>query len=275
MADRFPSSLGLLARQIGYQNRLFRRTAISAFFTLAFPLIFLLLVGAIFGDIDVAPGQVVAAAQFYAPALAVFTAVSATYTNIGIVTAIYRDEGVLMRIRSTPLPRWVYMGGVVGSGVFIAVLGSLIMLAVGFGLYGLEMKADRILVAMVTFVVGVASFSLLGLALASVTPSGQSAPALANATILPVAFISNVFIVVPDPARWLDVAGDVFPLKPFVEAFYAAFDPFRTGSAWEPGLLARIAAWGLLGALVAVRRFKWEPSTGAGLGGTRGRRTRG
>ena len=275
MADRFPSSLGLLARQISYQNRLFRRTAISAFFTLAFPLIFLLLFGAIFGDIDVAPGQVVAAAQFYAPGLAVFTAVSATYTNIGIVTAIYRDEGVLMRIRSTPLPRWVYMGGVVGSGVFIAVLGSLIMLAVGFGLYGLEMKADRIPVAVVTFVVGVASFSLLGLALASVTPSGQSAPALANATILPVAFISNVFIVVPDPARWLDVAGDVFPLKPFVEAFYAAFDPFRIGSAWEPGLLARIAAWGLLGAFVAVRRFKWEPSTGAGLGGTRGRRTRG
>ncbi|MEC8872516.1 MAG: ABC transporter permease [Actinomycetota bacterium] len=177
MADRFPSSAGLLARQIGYQNRLFRRTAISAFFTLAFPLIFLLLFGAIFEDINVASGQVVAAAQFYAPGLAVFTAVSATYTNIGIVTAIYRDEGVLMRIRSTPLPRWVYMGGVVGSGVLIALFGSLIMLAVGFGLYGLEMEADRIPAAVVTFVVGVASFSLLGLALAAVTPSGQSAPA--------------------------------------------------------------------------------------------------
>ena len=275
MADRFPSSAQLLARQIGYQNRLFRRTAISAFFTLAFPLMFLLLFGAIFDDVDPAAGQVVAAAQFYAPALAVFTAVSATYTNIGIVTAIYRDEGVLMRIRSTPLPRWVYMGGVVGSGVLIALFGSLIMLAVGFGLYGLEMEADRIPAAVVTFVVGVASFCLLGLALAAVTPSGQSAPALANATILPLAFISNVFVVVPDPVRWLDVAGDVFPLKPFVEAFYASFDPFRTGSAWELGLLARIAAWGLLGALVAVRRFRWEPSTGGGSRTSRGRRRQG
>ena len=129
MADRFPSSAQLLARQIGYQNRLFRRTAISAFFTLAFPLMFLLLFGAIFDDVDPAAGQVVAAAQFYAPALAVFTAVSATYTNIGIVTAIYRDEGVLMRIRSTPLPRWVYMGGVVGSGVLIALFGSCAIVA--------------------------------------------------------------------------------------------------------------------------------------------------
>ncbi|MFT6549505.1 MAG: ABC-2 type transport system permease protein, partial [Acidimicrobiales bacterium] len=122
--------MALLARQVGYQNRLFRRTAISAFFTLAFPLIFLLLFGAIFDDIQVAPGQAVAAAQFYAPGLAVFTAVSATYTNIGITTAIYRDEGILMRIRSTPLPRWVYMGGIVGSAVAIAVVGSLVMLAV-------------------------------------------------------------------------------------------------------------------------------------------------
>ncbi len=266
--------MGLLARQVGYQNRLFRRTAISAFFALAFPLIVLLLLGAIFDDIDVAPVQAVAAAQFYAPGLAVFTAVSATYTNIGITTAIYRDEGILMRIRSTPLPRWVYMGGIVGSAVVIAVVGSLVMLAVGFGLYGLEMQANRIPAAVVTFVVGVASFSLLGIALAAIAPSGQSAPALAQATILPVAFISNVFVVVPDPARWLDIAGDVFPVKPFVEAFYAAFDPFRTGSAWEPGLLVRIAAWGLFGAIVAVRRFRWEPSTGTGSGGGRGRRSR-
>ena len=57
MADRsVPSSLLLLRRQIGYQNRLFRRTPIAAFFTLVFPLIFLVLFGALFDGIDVAPG---------------------------------------------------------------------------------------------------------------------------------------------------------------------------------------------------------------------------
>ena len=106
MADRSVlSSLLLLRRQIGYQNRLFRRTPIAAFFTLVLPLIFLVLFGALFDGIDVAPGLEVDAAQFYAPGLAVFAAVSATYTNIGIGVAIYRDEGVLKRIRGTPLPR--------------------------------------------------------------------------------------------------------------------------------------------------------------------------
>lgn len=274
MADRSVlSSLLLLRRQIGYQNRLFRRTPIAAFFTLVFPLIFLVLFGALFDGIDVAPGLEVDAAQFYAPGLAVFAAVSATYTNIGIGVAIYRDEGVLKRIRGTPLPRWVYMGGVVGSGVSIAAVGALIMLGVGFLLYGIEMDLGNVLPAAVTFVVGVASFSLLGLALASVAPSGQSAPALANATLLPVAFVSNVFISVRnDPPAWLDLLGDIFPLKAFADSFFAAFDPFEEGSAYKPWLLLRIGLWGLAGALVAAGKFRWEPSTGTGGGSQRSRR---
>ncbi len=258
-----PSVLRLVVRQVRYQNRLFRRTAISAFFTLVFPLIFLVLFGALFEGVDVAPGLSVEAAQFYAPGLAVFSAVSATYTNIGIGVAIYRDEGVLKRIRGTPLPRWVYMAGVVGSGTAIAATGAAIMLGVGFAFYGIEMEAANVLPAAVTFVLGVASFSLLGLALASVAPSGQSAPALANATLLPVAFVSNVFVSVrSNPPAWLDLLGDIFPLKAFADGFFASFDPFNEGSAYQPWLLLRIVAWGLFGALVAVRRFRWEPSTG-------------
>jgi len=271
---KVPSAVVLLWRQVGYQNRLFTRTPVSAFFTLVFPLIFLVLFGALFDGIDIASGVEVDAAQFYAPGLAVFAAVSATYTNIGIGVAIYRDEGVLKRIRGTPLPRWIYMAGVVGSGVVIAAAGALLMLSVGFLLYGIEMEMANVLPAVTTFVVGVASFSLLGLALAAMAPSGQSAPALANATLLPVAFVSNVFISVRnDPPAWLDLLGDVFPLKAFADAFFAAFDPFEEASAYKPWLLLRMGVWGLAGALVAVRKFRWEPSTGAGRGaGRRGRR---
>lgn len=277
MADRLPSPLRLLVRQVGYQNRVFSRVPISAFFTLAFPMMFLLLFAAIFDEIGIGGGREVAAAQFYAPGLAVFTAASATYTNIGISTAIVRDEGILRRVRSTPLPRWVYLGGVVGSGICIAVFGVAMMLAVGIGVYGVDVETGRLLPAVVAFVVGTASFAMLGLALAAVAPSGQSSPALAQATMLPMAFVSDVFISVgDDPARWLEVAGDVLPLKAFVESFFAAFDPYRTGSAWEPELLLRMGLWGVFGAVVAARRFRWEPSTGSGgwsaAGRSRGRR---
>ncbi len=273
MPDRPPPQISLLVRQIGHQNRIFRRVPIAAFFTLAFPLMFMFLFASIFDDVDIGGGREVAAAQFYAPGLAVFTAASATYTNIGISTAIARDEGVLRRVRSTPLPRWVYLGGVVGSGVSIAAFGAALMLSVGIGFYGIEVESGRILPAAVTFVVGVASFAMLGLALTAVAPSAQGAPALAQATILPAAFVSDVFMPLgEDPARWMVLVGDIFPLKPFVHSFFAPFDPFRTGSAWEPEHLLVIAAWGVFGAVVAAWRFRWEPSVGSG--GVRGRRSR-
>ena len=115
---------------------------------------------------------------------------------------------------------------------------------------------------------------MLGLALAALAPSGQSSPALANATILPVAFVSDVFIPIGDAPAWLQLVGNALPLKPFVEAFSNAFDPFQDGSAWDLVLLARIGAWGILGAVVAARRFRWEPSVGAAGRSLRGRRSR-
>jgi len=276
MADRLPSRARLLVRQVGYQNRIFRRVPIAAFFTLAFPLMFLFLFASIFDDVSIGGGREVAAAQFYAPGLAVFAAASATYTNIGISTAISRDEGILRRVRSTPLPPWIYLGGVVGSGVAVAAFGVAAMLAVGIGVYGVEVDLDTVLPAVVTFVVGVASFAALGLALAAMAPTGQGAPAVAQATILPTAFVSDIFMPLgDDPARWMAVLGDALPLKPFVHAFFAPFDPFRSGSAWEPGHLVYVAAWGVLGAVVAARRFRWEPSVGSGGQGTgRSRRSR-
>ena len=55
-----------------------------------------------------------------------------------------------------------------------------------------------------------------------------------------------------DPPAWLDLLGDIFPLKAFADSFFAAFDPFEEGSAYKPWLLLRIGLWGLAGALVAA-----------------------
>ena len=64
------------------------------------------------------------------------------------------------------------------------------MLSVGVVAYGLEIYVDRLPAAIVTLAVGVTAFAALGLALAAISPTGDTAPAVANATLLPVAFIS-------------------------------------------------------------------------------------
>jgi ABC-2 type transport system permease protein len=268
----WPSTIGLLISQIGYQLKLFYRVPAAMFFTLALPLVMLILLNAVFGSASVGSDAAQwPTRQFYTAGLAVFAAVTATYTNLANMIPIRRDEGVLKRWRSTPLPTWIYVGGAIGSAVILAAINVVVMLGLGVVAYGLEIDATKLPAAAVTFVIGVASFAALGMAVAALVPSASAASAVANATILPLAFVSNVFVAVDQAPRWLQLLGDAFPLKAFATAFQDAFNPAVTGAAWAPGRIGYIALWGVVGAVIAVTRFRWEPS---GSGGRRSRRGR-
>jgi len=263
----FPPTPKLVAVQTRYQLVSFWRIPVAVFFTLGLPLVMLVLFNALFGSstIDTPDGSW-STRQFYTAGLAAFTAVSATYTNLANMVPIRRDEGVLKRWRGTPLPTWIYVCGFILSAVVIAFVGVVLMLTLGVVAYGLEIDLAKMPAAITTFAIGVASFAALGMALASLVKSASSAAAAANATILPLAFVSNVFIQVDDAPRWIEVLGDIFPLKPFVEAFQACFMPFVEAPAFNWGSLAFIAAWGMFGLVVALRKFTWEPSGSAPRG---------
>lgn len=270
-----PSVPSMLWRQIRAQNRIFWRTPIGAFFTLVLPVLMLVLFVALFGNDSleqIASGDV-KTAQFYVPGLGVFAAASATYTNVGNNLSLRRDERILKRVRGTPLPPWVYLAGVVLSAVWIALFANLIMLGLGVFVYDVNVELAKASAMLITFVVGSLSFALLGVALASVAGSASATPAVANATIIPLSFVSSVFISFDnDIPRWLEVIGDVFPLKPFAVSMQEAMSPFSEAPALDGGRLAVIVAWGVAGAVVAWRRFAWEPVRDRS--GSRGRRAR-
>ena len=272
----WPSTPGLVAEQTRYQVLTFVRSPVGMFFTLGLPIFMLVLFNSLFGGgtvrTDAGDWSV---QQFYTGGLAAFTAVSATYTNLVNVVPIRRDEGILKRWRSTPIQPGVYLAGWIIGALSIAILGVLLQLALGVLVYDLSIEAAKIPAMIITFVVGVSAFAALGLAIAGIVPNADSAPAVANATILPLAFVSDVFIPLDDPPRWLELVGDVFPLKPFVNAFQNTLNPFveAPGLSWSK--LAVVAAWGIGGALLATKTFSWEPATGAGRSRRRSRRSRG
>lgn len=260
----WPSKTKLLFQQIRYQLLMFWRTPVALFFTLALPLIMLVLFNALFGNQTVTiEGGEWPVRQFYTGGLAVFTAVSATYTNLANMVPIRREEGVLKRWRSTPLPTGAYIGGFIGSALVLALIGTVLMLLIGVVFYDLDIDAAKMPAAALTFVVGVSSFAALGMAVAALVPSASSAGAVANATILPLAFISNVFIVTGDDAPgWMTTVGNFFPLRPFVESFQDAFNPFVEAPAFNWYELYYVALWGVGGMIVAVKFFTWEAKPG-------------
>jgi ABC-2 type transport system permease protein len=245
---------------VRYENRWFWRNPPAAFFTFVFPLIFLVLFNVIFGnnEIEVAGGST-KESTFYVPAIAALSVITACYTNIAMTICYTRDDGVLKRIRGTPLPVWVYVIARVLHAMLIGALLVVIVVAFGAAFYGVDVPDNTFPAFVITVLVGSAAFSMLGLAVTTVIPNAEAAPAIVNFSILPLFFISDVFINLEDNPAWLDAVANIFPVVHFSKAMQTAFNPFETGAGFELLHLAVIAAWGLGGFIVAVRWFSWEP----------------
>lgn len=252
----------LVLRQVRYENRWFWRNPPAAFFTFVFPLIFLVLFNVIFGnDTITVPGGTTNEATFYVPAIAALSIVTACYTNIAMTICYSRDEGVLKRIHGTPLPVWAYVAGRVVHAMLIGLL--LVGIVVGFGwiFYGVEVPSNTLPAFIITVAIGGAAFCMLGLAITAFIPNADAAPAIVNFTVLPLFFISDVFINLEDNPAWLDAVANFFPIVHFSKAMQTAFNPFEAGSGFEPAHLAMIALWGIVGFIVTMRWFSWEPRT--------------
>ena len=121
----------------------------------------------------------------------------------------------------------------IGSSIALAAAGVLVMLVLGVVAYDLDIEAAKVPAMIVTFLVGVASFAAMGMAVAGMCPNASSASALANVIILPMAFMSDVFIAIEDPPGWLSTLGDILPLKPFAQAFQNCFNPEVEAPAFD------------------------------------------
>jgi ABC-2 type transport system permease protein len=253
------SNAALALRQVRYTNKAFWRNPASAFFTFAFPLMFLVIFCALFGTgTQRIPGiGVVKQATLYVPSMAAFSVITACYTNIAINVSFARDTGVLKRIRGTPLPGWSYILARMIHAVIVSLILVAIVAAFGRVFYQVALPSGSSLLRfLVSLIVGGASFCALGLAITSVIPNADASPAIVNATVLPLLFLSGVFIpVTADTPEWVNVVGRIFPIRHFVDAMNAGFlgTPFRW---WD---VIYVAIWGLAGILLAARFFSWEP----------------
>jgi ABC-2 type transport system permease protein len=255
------STFALALRQVRFENKSFWRNPAVAFFTFVLPLIFLVILNALLGDdTTTVEGGEVDLSTFYVPAMAALSIVNACYTNIVMTVSIARDEGLLKRVRGTPLPGWAYIFGRVVHATLIAILLVVIVIAFGAVFYGVDVPTTTMPAFIVTITLAAATFCALGLAVSAFVPNAQAASAIANATVLPILFISDVFVPLgEDPPAWIDILSNIFPVRHLSEACITAFNPYTTGSGFEWGDLAVIAAWGVIGAAVAVRYFTWEP----------------
>jgi ABC-2 type transport system permease protein len=267
-----PSDLGLLWRQFRAQNKLFLRNPFSAFFSLAFPVMFLLLFGSLNGGGRIEELGNIRYIQFLTPGMLAFAVISTCYTGLVTGVAINRDEGLLKRVRGTPLPPTVYITARILSAVWFSLVSAVVMVAAAMLLFHVEVITRMLPAAVVTLLLGAACFCSLGMAVAAVIPNGEAAPVIANFTFFPIAFVSDLFFPTAGAPAWVSTVGSIFPVKHFAVALEGTFYPFVHGSGFQWRHLGVMALWMVIGVVVAVRFFRWEPKVSAQAGGRRSRR---
>ena len=181
-----------------------------------------------------------------------------TFNAMAYNLTFLREQGILKRLRGTPMPTSSYFAGFLGNAVANAFVQVGLVLVAGHLLYDVDWPKDWLELAVFTLV-GVVTFGSLGIALSHVIPNFDSASAYVNALFLPAIMISGVFYSSDSLPAGLAAVAEVLPLKHVIDGFSDAIvDGGGLGN--ELGALAVLGLWGAVGVFFAVRGFSWDDS---------------
>ena len=252
----------LVVHQFRADLRCFYRNKQSVFWTLALPVLFLVIFGSVFQHQNVAvPGGRIDEQVYYVPGIIAYGLIAAAFSNLVVSVVRYRETGIYKRRRATPLSP----SAIIAARALVAALSVLaitgVLLAIGWAAFAAHIPARTGPGFLLDIIVGAAAFSCLGFAVASLISTIDAALPVTLAIVLPLCFLSGVFIPIMELPRSLIDVGKIFPVHALADALLAAYNPHTTGGLrW--GDLAILAAWGLAGLIIAVRRFSWLPRAG-------------
>jgi ABC-2 type transport system permease protein len=244
-----PGFAALAWRQYRLERTMFWRNPSAAFFNFLLPLLFLVLLCAVLtkqSDRDV-----------IVPGIAGMAVLATTFSALAYNMVFLREQGILKRMRGTPLPSGAYLLGIAGNAVMNTTVQIVLITVAGKAFYGIDWPRDG--AELLLFVVlGVVCFASLGVALAHAIPTFEAATVYVNMIFLPVVFIS--IDAKHDPA-FLKGIAEALPLAHLISGLSDAMvGGTGVGDAWSA--LGVLALWTLLGVALAIRGFSWEQRRG-------------
>jgi ABC-2 type transport system permease protein len=253
--------VALVLHQARFDLLGFRRNRQATFFTLALPLLFLIIFTGIFGK-DTVGGLPLK--YLYVPGISAMAVIAASFINLVISITVLREEGILKRRRATPVPAWALITGRTLMALAVATTSVIVLLLVGRFFFHVHMPAKHIPGFAITAVVGVITFCVLGYAFSSAISNEDAAQPMVQAVMLPLYFISGIFIAPSNLPSWLSNIAKAFPVEHLAHGLQHAFQPGTAGIGIVWGDLAAMGIWAAIGVVVALRRFSWLPKAATG-----------
>jgi ABC-2 type transport system permease protein len=241
--------------QVRYEQKAYWRNPMAAVFTLMFPVVFLVIVGTSAGNFRV-PGTSLGYDQYTVVAMLTFGLIAGCYTNLGMTICNRRDLGILKRMRGTPITIGSYVGGIIGNVLINVAILTVLVVGLGMAFYHLHFPYHPF-AALLALLVGVVTYSALGLAVTVIIPNADAAPAVINGIYFPIVFISGVFYPLSNGSVLTRIA-DYFPIRHMITALVSAFEN-GPGSGLRVGDLLVMLLWAGIGLAITARWFRWEP----------------
>jgi ABC-2 type transport system permease protein len=244
----------LFSHELRAQQRLFWRSRELAFFTFMLPVILFFLLGSTYGDDEI---EGVQGADYLLAGMLGYGAVSTTFAGLAILLVVRREQGILKRLRATPLPASTYLAAVLTSIVLVFALETVLMIGIGRLAFDTALP-DRWFSLALALLLGSVAFAALAVGLSGLVRSAEGSSAVVNAIYLPLSFVSGAFFSPESFPDFLQALASLLPLTYFIELVRDVM--LHGAQIWdEPTAVAVVAAWGAVGLAAAVRFFRWEP----------------
>ena len=244
-----------LLKMTWMEAKLFLREPVSAFFTLIFPLMMLFIFGSIYGNTPPPGSSSQGAIGVLIPAFTAMIIGMIGLMPVTITMATYRENGILRRLRTTPVSPLVVMAAQVVVVFIMTCLGMLLLVIAGRLVYHVRFEGN--LFSMLGgFILASLSFFGIGFILAGTLPTARTAQVVAMVLLYPMLILSG--------AAWPRelMPATVQKLSAFLPLTYVVnlLRGLWEGEAWGAHLLDVGILVGILvvGVIVSAKTFRWE-----------------
>lgn len=253
----FASDVGLVVRQVRFEQLAFWLNRVGAIFTIGFSVLFLVMLGATAGTSRASDLGGIKLVQYYVPGFVAYGVMAACFNMLAISLVVRRETGLLKRLRLSPLPAWSLLAAIFISTAIVALVQVVALVLIGR--FGYDVHFPQSVAAfVVALVVGVLSFTAMGVAMSTLIPNQDAAGPLTSAVFFVLLFLSGLWFPL-NANSGLAKFSTYFPVRHFLLAVFAPFDEVKGESPWAWHDLLVVAIWGVGAAFVALRRFRWEP----------------
>lgn len=245
------------------ETKVFMREPMGVIGTLGIPVLIFIVLGRTFRESGMSRGGPTAgpssggleAAPFNVPILAALLITVSAVLSLVAIISIYREGGILKRLRATPLTPVTILSAHVFVKLVFTVASLALLILAGRRFFPGAMNVP-LLSFTLALLLGTVSILSMGFVIASIVPTARFAQPIGAAILYPMVALSGLFFPVAALPTGLRLVANALPTTHAVSLMQAVWD----GGGWLSSLGSVMALLAIMAfcVVISTKVFRWE-----------------